>query len=98
MTLDTLERWFEQRTGLPISPAARLLWQCPETLPMEFRRQLVLHVPTAELADGLQQWPGTRSLISAQLGAGPALVVDEESLEVLRERLTELGAQSRFET
>ncbi len=97
VSLEILERWFEQRTGLPISPAAKLLWQSPEVPPLEFRRQLVLHVPTMDLADGLQQWPGTRSLVLSRLGP-TALVVEESSLDVLRERLTELGAESRFES
>src|SRR5262249_48117765 len=55
-----LERWFGQRTGLPISAAARLLMTGPAAAPVELRRRLVLHVGNENLADGLQQWPGTR--------------------------------------
>lgn len=84
-----LEAWFPQRTGQPATPAARLLFAGPDAPAPELRRQLVLHVATAELADGLQQWPGTRSLIQARLGP-TALAVAEEDVPVLTERLQEL--------
>jgi hypothetical protein len=50
----------------------------------------VLNVPAEELADGLMQWPATRALIVERLGP-TSLVVAEESVGVLRERLQELG-------
>jgi hypothetical protein len=96
VSLAYLETWFQQRTGLPISPAARLLFTAPETMPVELHRQLVLHVGDAAIADGLQQWPATRALIIARLGPA-ALVVAEENVETLTERLKELGVQMRFE-
>lgn len=91
-----LEAWFPQRTGLPVPPAARLLLTAPDSGPLELRRQLVLHLGSAELADGLQQWPGTRSLILARLGP-TAVVVAEEHVDALTARLTELGARLRHE-
>jgi hypothetical protein len=57
---------------------------------LELRRRLVVQVPTAELADGLVQWPGTRSLIQERLGP-TALAVEEEHVPVLQERLQVLG-------
>jgi hypothetical protein len=65
-------------------------------LNLEARRRIVLHVNAQELADGLMQWPGTRVLIQARLGP-TALVVAEENLEALRERLSAIGASLRIE-
>ena len=71
-------------------PAARLLLGGQDSPPLELRRHLVLTVATAELADGLLQWPGTRSFIVARLGP-TALAIDEETLEAFQERLKEIG-------
>jgi hypothetical protein len=90
MTLPTLESWFQQRTGLPIPPAARLLLIGAEVPAPTLERSLVLHVPTAEIAEGLLQWPQTRGHIQARLGP-TALVVAEENLPALRESLALLG-------
>jgi len=92
VTLVYLQKWFAQRTGLPISAAAQLLMTGPEAPPIEMRRQLVVHVANEHLADGLQQWPGTRDLIVARLGP-TALVVEEVAVPVLIERLKELGVR-----
>jgi hypothetical protein len=84
-----LESWFVQRCGQVLSPAARLLLVGPQVPPLELRRLQVLYVPSAEVADGLLQWPGTRALIEARLGP-TALVVAEEHTAALRERLDAL--------
>ena len=44
MSWAVLEAWFEQRTGMPGSPAARFLFGATDVVPLEFRRQIVLHV------------------------------------------------------
>jgi hypothetical protein len=85
-----LEGWFERRTGQPLTAAARLLLTGPETPPLELRRQLVLFVPNAVIADGVMEWPGTRSLVQARLGP-TALAVAEEDVAALTERLREVG-------
>jgi hypothetical protein len=54
------------------------------------RRQIILHVADPAIADGLQQWPATRSLIQARLGP-TALAVAEENITALSERLREIG-------
>ncbi|MCC6418386.1 MAG: helicase-associated domain-containing protein [Gemmataceae bacterium] len=90
LTPQALEAWFVQRGGQPLPPAARLLLAGPHVPPLEMRRLQVLYVPTAEVADGLQQWPGTRALIEGRLGP-TALVVAEENTAALRERLHSLG-------
>ncbi len=86
----TLETWFQQRCGQPLSPAARMLLAGTQLPAPQFQRLLILQVPSAELADGLMQWPTTRGLIASRLGP-TALVVTEEQAPVLRERLREAG-------
>jgi hypothetical protein len=90
MTLGALEAWFQQRTGEPLPPAARLLMANGEASSAQFRRHLVLHVANEETADGLMQWPPTRALIAARLGP-TALAVEEEQAEELRRRLKTAG-------
>jgi hypothetical protein len=88
--LDDLALWFGQRTGLPLSPAAKMLLTGAEAPPSELRRQLVLHVLNPELADGLMQWPTTAALIQARLGP-TTIAVAERDAEALEQRLAELG-------
>jgi hypothetical protein len=91
-----LGRWFEQRTGQTLPPAARLLLTAVETPPIELRREVVLHVADPLIADGLQQWPTTRGLIRARLGPA-ALAVADKDVELLTERLRELGISVQTE-
>jgi hypothetical protein len=90
LSLAHLENWFLQRTGQPLSPAARLLLTGGDGPPPELRRLHVLTVPTRDVADGLLQWPTTRALIVERLGPA-ALVVAEENVGTLRDRLKDLG-------
>jgi hypothetical protein len=94
--LRALEDWFPQRTGQPLSPAARLLAAAGQLAGASLQRQLVLHVETPEVADGLLQWPLTRSLIAQRLGP-TTLAIAEEHVLLLRERLTELGMNVEFQ-
>src|SRR5262249_27324621 len=95
-SLSYLQTWFVQRTGLPISAAVQLLMTGPDVAPVELRRQLVLHTGNEHLADGLQQWPGTRAFILGRLGV-TTLVVDEKEAARLTECLKELGMKVMFE-
>ncbi len=90
MTLGTLEAWFQQRTGEPMPPAARLLMAGGQSASPRFQRHLVLHVADEETADGLMQWPPTRALIAARLGP-TALAVEEEQAEALWRQLKAAG-------
>jgi hypothetical protein len=92
LSLQALETWFQQRSGEALPAAAKLIFTGSQLSPYELRRLVVLHVPTAEMADGLVQWPGTRSLIETRLGP-TALAVAEEHVAALRERLQGLGVQ-----
>ncbi|OAI55142.1 hypothetical protein AYO44_00050 [Planctomycetaceae bacterium SCGC AG-212-F19] len=90
LSVRALEEWFVQRTGLALSPAARLLMTANQLGPAELRPHLVLHVAAPEVADGLLQWPMTRGLIAERLGP-TALAVMEENAGELRQRLRTLG-------
>jgi hypothetical protein len=90
LTAQGLDTWFRQRTGAPLSPATLLLLQGGQTPAPELRRLLVLHLASAAIADGLEQWPGTRPLVHQRLGP-TALVVEEANVGALRERLAGLG-------
>jgi hypothetical protein len=90
MGVPALESWFLQRTGQPLSPAARLLLTAAELPPAELRHLLVLQVATEELADGLMQWPETRGLIQERIGP-LSLAVTEANAERLQQRMTSLG-------
>lgn len=96
MTWANVESWFEQRTGLPASPAARFLYTAKETPPLEMKRQTVLHVASAETADGLLQWPSTQGFFQGRLGP-TAVVVLESDVEPLSQVLRDLGIAIRFE-
>jgi hypothetical protein len=89
MTLAQLESWFTQRTGQPLSAAARMLMTAAQSDPPRLQRQLVLHV-AEEIADGLEQWPETRSLIEARLGPTTVAIAGENAAP-LRDRLRALG-------
>jgi hypothetical protein len=91
MTLTALETWFHQRVGQQLPPAVRLLMTAGQMEAPRLRHHLVLHVPTEELADGLMQWPQTRELIEERLGP-TALVVAEENVPLLKQRLIDAGA------
>ena len=90
MTLQALEAWFRQRSGQPLSPAARLLLMGPQAPPAVLKQQLVLTVATPELADGILQWPETGSLVGERLGP-TALAIAVENIETLKRKLDELG-------
>jgi hypothetical protein len=91
MGLRELEDWFIQRTGQPISPAARLLMSGEHLEVIEARRRIILHIFNPDLADGLMQWPATRDLIEDRLGP-TSLAVAEENLAAMAEKLKAIGA------
>jgi hypothetical protein len=90
LTIAALETWCRQRTGESLSPAARLLLIGSEMPAPELSRHLILHVASPDTAEGLMQWPETRSLIEERMGP-TALVVTEENAEKLQSRLAMLG-------
>jgi Helicase conserved C-terminal domain len=94
MQLQALEEWFRQRTGRPPTPAVKLLMGGDRLPAAEMRQELVLHVASPEVADGLLQWPGTRGLFRARLGP-TALSISRQGVAGLRERLAALGISLR---
>lgn len=90
VALITLETWFQQRCGQPMSPSARMLFTGAQLPAPQLQRLLVLQLASAELADGLMQWPQTRGLIASRLGP-TSLVVAEDQIAALREQMREAG-------
>jgi hypothetical protein len=84
------DQWFQERTGAPLSPAGRLLLLGAQLPPPTAARVLVVKLPTADVADGVTQWPGTRALIAERLGP-LAVVVEEDNLAALKAALAEAG-------
>jgi hypothetical protein len=79
-----LEEWFQQRTGRPLSPAIRLLMTARFQPALEMKHQLVLHVPSAYVADGLMQLSETRGLIEARLGPTTLAIAPDNAAELGR--------------
>ena len=88
--LADLDAWFTARAGHPLPPAGRLFVLGPQLPAPTAERHLVVHLPTAEVADGLVQWPTTAELVEQRLGP-TAVVVDERNLPRFKEVLEELG-------
>src|SRR5439155_21602847 len=74
VSLRYLEEWFGQRAAMPLSPAARLLYQAASLPSPRAEELLVLDTSSEEVADGLWQWPATRLFLQRRLGP-TALVV-----------------------
>lgn len=83
--------WFLRRTGLPPSPAIKLLFKSIAATPttLKARRMLVLFTPAPELADGLLQHPATCDLVGERLGP-TAVAVPEDQLEKLQAVIKEM--------
>jgi hypothetical protein len=88
--IHSLEEWFQQRTGRSLSPAVRLLLTAPYQPAAELKQQLVLHVASSEVADGLLQLPETRTLIQHRLGP-KSLAIAPEHVEELCRLTKQLG-------
>ena len=88
--IQALEEWFQQRAGRSLPPAVRLLLTAPYQPAVELRHQLVLHVSSPEMAEGLLQLSETRPLIESRLGP-TSLAIAGEHVEELRRRMEQLG-------
>ncbi len=87
-----IERWFVNRTGEPIPPAARLLLRAAqgEKISIRAARRIVLKVPHEEILDGLFQHPATAPWLGHRLGP-ESVEISEAACEALRKALHELG-------
>ena len=93
--LDELDTWFFARTGSALPAAGRMFLLGPIAPSSLATKRLILQVPSAEIADGLMQWPMTKACIEDRLGP-TALAVDESQLPALREVLEALGVKVEF--
>ncbi len=84
-----LEQWALNRSGEPLSSAARLLFAGSQT-PAFYSRRLIVQLPNETVTAGIMQWPTTAGLIDEQLGPC-AVIVTEANLQALQERLQAIG-------
>jgi hypothetical protein len=96
VSLADIDNWFGARTGQPLSPAGRLFLLGPQLPPPAVGRRLVVRFTTAEIADGVVQWPATAALVAERLGP-TAVVVAEEHLGAFRGVLAEIGVPLEVE-
>ena len=85
-----IDAWFVDRTGAALSPAGRLFLLGSQVPPPVTSRRVVVQFATAEMTDGVMQWPETRRLVAERLGPA-AIVVEDENLEAFRGALAEVG-------
>lgn len=89
-TFDELDRWFLARTGEPLPPAGRLFVAGPHVSPPTATRLLVVQFATAELTDGVVQWPATAAFVAQRLGPA-AVVIPAEQFGAFRAVLAGIG-------
>lgn len=85
-----IDQWFLDRTGAALSAAGRLFLVGAKAGAPSATLQTVVRFPTADVTDGVMQWPETRELIAERLGP-TAVVVEDERLGALRRALAEIG-------
>jgi hypothetical protein len=90
--MEDVNRWFVDRTGSPLTATGKLFLSAASLPASLVSKRLVLQLPTAEVADGIVQWPPTARLVEDRLGP-TAVTVDEANLTQLVELLTELGVR-----
>ena len=90
LSVATIDGWFGDRTGQPLSSAGRLFILGPQSEPPRLDRLLAVRFATPELADGAMQWSESRALIAERLGPTVVAVADE-NLEMLRAVLAGVG-------
>ncbi|HEU5116944.1 MAG TPA: hypothetical protein VFT74_09745, partial [Isosphaeraceae bacterium] len=93
-----IERWFENRTGAPMPPSARLLLRAAqgEKSPIRASRRIVLRVPHADMLDGLLQHPSTAPWLGERLGP-ESVEISEAACDALAKALNELGLRFELE-
>ena len=89
--LADMEQWARDRSGEPLSHAARLLFAGSQTAAL-YSRRLVVQLPNEAVTDGMMQWPATAGLIEEAPRPG-AVIVAEANLPMLIERLNTIGVE-----
>lgn len=97
-TPEQIERWFQNRSGAPMPPSARLLLRAArgEKEPVRASRMTVLRVPHAEMLDGLFQHPLTAPWMGERLGP-ECVEISETAREPLGKALGDLGLRFEME-
>ena len=90
MAVADIDTWFVDRTGGSLSPAGRLFLVGPVLPAPTVGVRLVVEFANPDVADGVMQWPDTRSLVAQRLGP-LAVTIDEANLDAFRAALAEAG-------
>jgi hypothetical protein len=90
MSLEDLDDWFVSRTGHPLPPAARLFVIGPKVSPPTAAELMVIQFPTAELVDGVMQWPPLAAFVNQRIGPA-AIIVSADQLNTFCEVLAGIG-------
>lgn len=92
LSASSLSRWFVQRTGAELPASIRLLLHAASGTSRSLATEQVriLRSPTADILDGLLQYPPTRDLIGERLGP-TAATVSEHHWPELSQALAKLG-------
>ncbi|MCS6975796.1 MAG: helicase-associated domain-containing protein [Gemmatales bacterium] len=90
LNVEMLDDWFRRRTGSEAPPAVRLFLNGTAGGSLHITTLLVLQAPSAQVADGLMQWPESRRFIRERLGP-TALSVEQADLPALLDLLRSVG-------
>jgi len=85
-----LERWFVERSGQPLSPAARLIYCGSGNIPAHSGNRLVVQFPSEMVTEGVLQWPDTARWVESRLG-NCVISVKSENLASLERDLATIG-------
>jgi hypothetical protein len=91
-SLAELEQWAVERSGEPLSSAARLLFSGSDGEPGEYRTRLVVQLPGEIVTDGVLQWPATGQYVEERLGPC-SIAIAAENLAALTEQLRSIGIE-----
>ena len=93
--ISELEQWAVDRSGEPLSAAARLIATGSNT-PALYARKLVIRFASEAIADGAMQYPPLSGLIEERIGP-ESVIVSEENLPILIEELKSVGVSTAQE-
>ncbi len=84
--------WFKQRSGLELPASVELMLQASSRAPVMLASMLVLQIPSASVADGIEQHPDTKQFVLRRLGP-TTLAIKTDGVEQLTQTLLRLGIE-----
>jgi hypothetical protein len=89
-TVVQLDDWFQRRTGGALPPVVQLFWAGLAQPTFATSTPVVVEVPSEALADGLENWEPTQSLLARRVGP-TTLLVDPANRAKLTAVLAQVG-------